>query len=57
MEIAILPNLILSYAYDYTTSDFRLIGGGAHEILIYHTFERSVSVVPSIHKFKNMPKI
>lgn len=57
LEIAVLPSLVISYAYDYTTSDFRQIGGGAHEIILYHTFEKSISKVPSIHKFKTMPKI
>jgi type IX secretion system PorP/SprF family membrane protein len=57
VEIAITPTILMSYAYDYTASDFRRIGHGAHEIIICHTFIPTLIKVPSIHKFSTMTKI
>lgn len=55
-DIALSQNLILSYAYDYTYSDFQSISAGAHEcILVYRWQKKSVSI-PSIHKFPILPR-
>jgi type IX secretion system PorP/SprF family membrane protein len=57
IELAITPTLVMSYAYDYTASDFTRIGNGAHEIILSHTFIPKIIKVPSIHKFSTMTKI
>ncbi len=56
IDFAIYPNFILSYAYDYTTSDFRTIGNGAHEIILLYCFKQKEIKVPSIHKFSSMQR-
>jgi len=56
VEIPITQELNLGYAYDYTTSPFRTIGNGAHEIILEFTWANKNIKVPSIHKITNLPK-
>ncbi|KXK37594.1 MAG: type IX secretion system membrane protein PorP/SprF [Saprospiraceae bacterium] len=51
VDIALSSNIVLSYAYDYTVSDFRSIGRAAHEIILIYQWQKTPVAVPSIHKF------
>jgi type IX secretion system PorP/SprF family membrane protein len=55
-EIAINKEMILSYAYDYTFSDFRKIAQGAHEVILTYQLKKREINIPSIHKFKILPR-
>jgi type IX secretion system PorP/SprF family membrane protein len=57
IDIAITPEIVTSYAYDYTASGFRQIGSSAHEFVLMYTFVKRQLKIPSIHKFSSMPKI
>ena len=50
-DIALSQNFIMSYAYDYTYSDFRSISAGAHEFVLIYRLKKKTVRVPAIHKF------
>jgi type IX secretion system PorP/SprF family membrane protein len=56
IDVMATPQLMISYAYDYTASDFRGISSGAHEFIAVYTIQRRDIKVPSIHKFSTMSK-
>ncbi|MBK9254764.1 MAG: type IX secretion system membrane protein PorP/SprF [Saprospiraceae bacterium] len=53
-EIALNKQISLSYAYDHTTSRFRAIGSGAHEIILQYSFRQDIKKIQSIHKISNL---
>lgn len=56
LEIMVLPELSLSYAYDHTYSEFTKIGGTAHEIILQYRWLKQDQKVQSIHKIFNIPR-
>lgn len=56
MEVALTKEMVLSYAYDYTYSEFREIGKGAHEIILMYHWKKKYVKIPSIHKFSTLPR-
>lgn len=56
VDLGLTKEIILSYAYDYTHSDFRSIGQGAHEIIVQYIWNKKNVSIPSIHKFSTLPR-
>ncbi|MBK8625182.1 MAG: type IX secretion system membrane protein PorP/SprF [Saprospiraceae bacterium] len=56
MDIGLTKEMVLSYAYDYTYSEFREIGKGAHEIILTYQWKKKNVKIPSIHKFSTLPR-
>lgn len=50
-DIALSKQIILSYAYDHTISDFKRIGKAAHEVILIYQWQKTPIAVPAIHKF------
>lgn len=57
LDVQAMDGLIVSYAYDLTTSRFRVFaGGGSHEVILAYTLPNSKVRVPSIHKFSKLSR-
>ncbi len=56
IDIALTKDVVMSYAYDYTFSDFRVIADGAHEFILIYTWRKKEVRVPSIHKFSTLSR-
>jgi len=56
IDVALTKDLVMSYAYDYTFSDFRVIADGAHEFVLLYTWRKKDVRVPSIHKFSTLSR-
>jgi type IX secretion system PorP/SprF family membrane protein len=56
LEMALTKDVVLSYAYDYTFSDFRVIADGAHEFIMLYTWRKKDVKIPSIHKFSTLSR-
>lgn len=55
-DMALTKDIVFSYAYDYTFSDFRVIADGAHEFVLLYTWRKKEVRVPSIHKFSTLSR-
>jgi type IX secretion system PorP/SprF family membrane protein len=56
LDFALTKEMVLSYAYDYTYSEFREIGKAAHEIILTYQWKKKNVKIPSIHKFSTLPR-
>lgn len=56
IDIAISKNMVFSYAYDMTYSDFTNVGRNAHEIVFSIGLSKNDKVVPSMHKFPTLQR-
>ncbi len=56
LDVSIMQGWVLSYAYDMTYSSFTNVGRNAHEIVLSISLAKKDKVIPSIHKFPNLPR-
>lgn len=56
VDLALYKNFVLSYSYDYTYTDFRTIGNGAHEIMLFYQWQAKTPKIPSIHKVTTLSR-